>query len=65
MWSQIMLTAANQRRMLIRRIQVTNVEPVFLAVEHNSVLYDESDEEWCDEVNGTGSVCSRDISDAD
>ena len=44
---------------------VTNVEPVSLAVEHNSVLSDESDEEWCDDVDDTGSVCSCDISDED
>ena len=44
---------------------VTNVEPVSLAVEHNSVLSDESDEEWCGDVDDTGSVCSCDISDED
>ena len=43
---------------------VTNVEPVSLAVKHNSVLSDESDEEWCD-VDDTGSACSCDISDED
>lgn len=43
----------------------TKVEPVSLAVEHNSVLSDESDEEWCDDVDDTGSVCSCDISDVD
>lgn len=44
---------------------VTNVEPVSLAVEQNSVFFDESDEEWCDDVDDTGSVCSCDISDED
>ena len=46
----------------------TNVKPVSLAVEHNLVLSDESDEsdeEWCDDVDDTGSVCSCDISDED
>ena len=42
---------------------VTNVEPVSLVVEYNSVLSDESDEEWYDDVDDTGSVCSCDISD--
>ena len=44
---------------------VTNVEPVSLAVQQNSVLFDESDEEWCDDVDDTGSVCRCDISDED
>lgn len=44
---------------------VTNIEPVSLAVEQNSVLFDESDEEWYDDVDDTGSVCSCDISDED
>ena len=46
---------------------VTNVtvELVSLVVEHNSVLSDESDEELCDDVDDTGSVCSCDISDED
>ena len=44
---------------------VTNVEPVSLAVQQNSVLFDESDEKWCDDVDGIGSVCSCDISDED
>jgi len=43
----------------------TKVEPVSLAVDHNLVLSDESDEEWCDDVDDTGSVCSCDISDED
>ena len=40
---------------------VTNVEPVSLAVQQNSVHLDESDEEWWDDVHDTGSVCSCDI----
>ena len=44
---------------------VTNVEPVSLVVEHNSVLSDESAEEWYDDVDGTGSVWRCDISDED
>ena len=44
---------------------VTNVEPVSLAVEHNSVLFDKSDEEWRDDIDDSGSVCSCDISDED
>lgn len=44
---------------------VTKVEPDSVVVEDNSVLSIESDEEWCYDVNDTGSACSCDISDED
>ena len=47
------------------QIAVTNVEPVSLVVKYNLVRFDESDEEWYDDVDDTGSVCSCDISDED
>lgn len=44
---------------------VAKVDPDISPVEENSELSDESDEEWCDDVDDTGSVGSCDTSDED